>query len=39
MVVSRFEDDEYAARVEIYLAIGGDLPHASEKEARNVRGI
>ena len=38
MVVSRFEDDEYAARVEIYLQIGGDLPHASE-EAEDVRRI
>lgn len=35
MVLSRFEDQEYKKRVELYLAEGGDLHCVSEKEEKS----
>lgn len=35
MVLSRFEDDGYKKRVELYLAEGGDLNCVSEKEEKS----
>lgn len=37
MVLSRFEDAEYVARVSAYLELGGDLPHAEAEDLSRVQ--